>query len=88
MILSSLKNRLRSCTHVTTFKFQSASDLNNQLRSRTVVTTFMFQSALSLKNRLRSRTRVAIPMFDNAAGQSASRGETVPGLLAAQIGPI
>ena len=63
-------------------------EVQNRLRACTRVATFMFQSALSLKNRLRSRTRVAIPMFDNAAGQSASRGETVPGLPAAQIGPI
>ena len=73
MILSSLKNRLRSRTRVTTFKFQSALDLKNRLRSRTRVTTFMFQSALSFKNRLRSRTRVAIPMFDNVASQPASQ---------------
>ena len=32
MIFSSLKNRLRSRTHVTSFKFQNALDLKNLLR--------------------------------------------------------
>ena len=58
MILSSLKNRLRSRTRVATFKFQSALDLKNRLRSRTRVATYMFQNAFNLKNRLLSRTRV------------------------------
>ena len=58
MILSSLKNRLRSHTRVATFRFQSVLDFKNRLRSRTRVATFKFQSALDLKNRLRSRTRV------------------------------
>ena len=39
MVLSSLKNRLRSRTRVTTFKFQNALDLKNRLRSRTRVAT-------------------------------------------------
>ena len=63
MILSSLKNRLRSRTRVTTFKFQNALGLKNRLRSRTRVTTFKFRNALGLKNRLRSRTRVATLMI-------------------------
>ena len=63
MILSSLKNRLRPRTHVTTFKFQNALGLKNRLRSRTSVTTFKFQDALGLKTRLRSRTRVATLMI-------------------------
>ena len=63
MILSSLKNRLRSRTHVATFKFQNALGLKNRLRSRTHVTTFKFLNALGLKNRLRSRTHVTIFKF-------------------------
>ena len=46
MVLSSLKNRLRSRTRVTTFKFQSALDLKNRLRSRTLVATLMINSVL------------------------------------------
>ena len=64
MIFSSSKNRLRSRTLFTTFKFQSALDLKNRLCSCTCVTTFKFQSALELKNRLRSRTRVTILMIN------------------------
>ena len=67
MILSSLKNRLRSRTRVATFKFQNALGLKNRLRSRTHVTTFKFLNALGLKNRLRSRTRVTIFKFQNAS---------------------
>ena len=63
MIFSSLKNRLRSRTRVTTVKFQDALGLKNRFHSRTRVTTFKFQSALDLKNRLRSRTRVTTLMI-------------------------
>ena len=51
MVLSSLKNRLRSRTRVTTFKFQSALDLKNRLRSRTRVTTLMFKYVLETRLR-------------------------------------
>ena len=39
MLQSDLKNRLRSLTRVTTFKFQDALRLKNRHRSRTCVTT-------------------------------------------------
>ena len=78
MILSSLKNRLRSRTCVTTFKFQSALDLKNRLRSRTRVATYMFQNAFNLKNRLRSRTRV-INSTLNYNTKSSQNGSGVPG---------
>ena len=51
MIRSSLKNRLRSRTHVTTFKFQSALDLANRLRSRTRVATLMIKYVLETRLR-------------------------------------
>ena len=57
-------NRLRSRTHVTTFKFQDALSLKNRLRSRTCVTTFKFHTALDLKNRLRSHISVATLMMN------------------------
>ena len=51
MVLSSLKNQLRSRTRVTTFKFQSALDLKNRLRSRTRVTNLMIKYALETRLR-------------------------------------
>ena len=64
--IASLKNRLRSRTHVATLRFQSALRLKNRLRSRTRVAILRFQNALSLRIRLRSRTRVATLRFQSA----------------------
>ena len=51
MVLSSLKNRLRSRTRVATFKFQSALDLKNWLCSRTRVTILMIRYVLETRLR-------------------------------------
>ena len=57
MIFSSLKNRLRSCTRVASFKFQNALDLKNRLRCLSHVTkirvswnhdTFKFEASAPL----------------------------------------
>ena len=51
MIFSSSKNRLRSRTRVTTFKFQNALGLKHRLRFRTRATTLMTKNVLETRLR-------------------------------------